>query len=294
MERDGRLSLLAPAAAATKDLDAMVRGRESWVWAKLAEKELLLRAWRPRKFVHGEGHLYLGRSYRLALVGSDEPETPPIRLRGGFLELRRDRLATADEDVASWYRARGREWLPRRVAQHLPRFGLAPSPIDVREIGHRWASCSEHGLHFHWRVMTLPPAIVDYVIAHELAHVAERHHDKAFWALLRRAMPDFEQRREWLATNGAGSRVAVHGMPWPRTNWSQTRSGLSREPGWGGLRSMIRSRFRSTPWKHSVQCGPSAAVLNEPLQFSRRHERLACRRGQPQSIAAEKRVEGAT
>lgn len=178
---------------------------ETWVWTQLAEKELLLRAWRPKEFVPGETHLYLGRSYRLALVDRHDLGASPVRLRGGFFELRRDQRERAAEHFAAWYRARGREWLPGRINQQLPRFGLRPAPVDVRDIGHRWGSCSERGLHFHWRVMTLPPPIIDYVIAHELAHVTERHHDKTFWLLLRRAMPDYERRREWLATNGAGA-----------------------------------------------------------------------------------------
>lgn len=203
VERDGSLAVLAPPTITTDELRDIVRTRETWLWTKLAEKEVLMRAWRPKEYVAGESHAYLGRHYRLALVDQTESRPPPLRLVGGFFELRRDQRDRAAEHFGAWYRARGREWLTKRVRRHLSRFGLAEGPIDVRDLGYRWGSCGERGLHFNWRVMTLPPQIADYVIVHELAHVLEPRHDRAFWSLVARAMPDFERRREWLALHGA-------------------------------------------------------------------------------------------
>jgi predicted metal-dependent hydrolase len=203
VERDGALAVLAPAAATTDELRDVIRTRETWLWAKLAEKEILTRAWSPKQYVAGEGHAYLGRHYRLMFVDQNERSQPPLRLFGGFFALRRDQRDWAAEHFAGWYRSRGREWLTKRVRRHLLRFGLAEGPVDVRDLGYRWGSCGERALHFHWRVMTLPPQVADYVIVHELAHMIEPRHDRAFWALVARVMPDYERRREWLAHHGA-------------------------------------------------------------------------------------------
>lgn len=203
VERDGSLAVLAPTDIPAEQLLEIVRSREGWFWTKLAEKELLLRTWRPKDYVAGESHSYLGRHYRLALVDATGRSHPPLRLRGGFFELRRDQQDRAGEHFAAWYRARGREWLATRIQRHLTHFELPEAPLDVRDLGFRWGSCGDRGLHFHWRLMTLPPAIVDYVIVHELAHVRTGRHDRAFWSQVRRVMPDYERRREWLALNGA-------------------------------------------------------------------------------------------
>lgn len=200
VERDGSLVVRAPSDIEEDELARMVRGREIWIFTKLSEREMLLRAWRPKEYVPGEGFMYLGRRYRLRLT--DDPDAPALHFRSGWFDLQRD-LQPAGADVfAAWYARRGREWLPSRVKRFDNRVGVKPGPVEVRDLGYRWGSCGLRRLHFHWRVMTLPPRIIDYVIVHELAHMAEPHHKEAFWERVRQAMPDFEERRRWLALHG--------------------------------------------------------------------------------------------
>jgi hypothetical protein len=68
----------------------------------------------------------------------------------------------------------------------------------------RWASCDAHGnLRFNWRIIQAPMRLVDYVVAHELAHLRHEDHAKAYWALLGKIMPDYELRRRILGALGA-------------------------------------------------------------------------------------------
>ena len=60
----------------------------------------------------------------------------------------------------------------------------------------RWASCAADGtLRFSWRVMTLEPDLIDYIVVHELAHLSVRNHSPAFWAVVAQVMPDAKARR---------------------------------------------------------------------------------------------------
>jgi predicted metal-dependent hydrolase len=201
VERDGSLTVRAPMAAEDHELARLVRSREVWIYSKLAEKEMLLRAWKPKEYVAGEGFMYLGRRYRLRLV--DDPAAPDVRFTSGWFEMRRDVVEAGADVFARWYADRAREWLAARAHRHGIRAGVVAKPIEVRDLGYRWGSCGVRRLHFHWRVMTLPPRIIDYVIVHELAHVNEPHHKAPFWERVRQMMPDFEQRRTWLAVHGA-------------------------------------------------------------------------------------------
>jgi predicted metal-dependent hydrolase len=203
VERDGSLVVRAPQDADTDELAKLVRSREVWIYGKLAEKEALLRAWRPKEYVPGEGFLYLGRRYRLRLIDPTDKSAPSLQLADSWFELRRDRQFAAKEFFESWYRARGQEWLAQRVRRFLDRLGIEPAPINVQDLGFRWGSCGVRSLNFHWRTMTLPPRIIDYVIVHELAHILEPHHDDAFWERVARVLPDYEERRSWLAMHGA-------------------------------------------------------------------------------------------
>ena len=205
VERDGGLVVAAPDDCDAAALIEAVRARRFWVYTKLAEKERLFRPRRAREYVAGEGFYYLGHSYRLRLVPATPgaPPRPPLRLHQGRFELLADERGHGREHFVSWYRGHALPWLGRRVALLAPRFGVAPPAVRVRDLGYRWGSCSAGAaVNFHWRTILLPASIAEYIVAHELVHLAERAHSPAFWARLERAMPDYARRKRWLAERG--------------------------------------------------------------------------------------------
>jgi predicted metal-dependent hydrolase len=170
------------------------------VYSKLAEKETHRQPRSRKEFVTGEGFSYLGRSYRLLLVGAQDR---PLKLEGGRFKLRRSDAGEGRAHFVEWYAAHARPWLSDRVDRFAGKVGVTPTRIDVRDLGHRWGSCGAGGnLNFHWAVILLPPGVVEYVIVHELAHLREPRHSPEFWLLVERALPDLERRRGWLTQNG--------------------------------------------------------------------------------------------
>jgi predicted metal-dependent hydrolase len=80
-----------------------------------------------------------------------------------------------------------------------------PSSIDVRELGHRWASCSPAGnLAFHWKCMMAPLTIIDYLVVHELCYFHHLDHTDDFCNEVDKTLPDYLERKEWPRKNGAG------------------------------------------------------------------------------------------
>ena len=157
--------------------------------------------------VHGEGFLYLGRSYRLKMVALDDGQAP-LRLHQGWFLLDRDQQARAREHFIRWYIEHAEPWLGRRVELFKDRVGVRPRDVHVRDLGARWGSCNRQGdLNFHWRSILLPPRVVEYLVVHELVHLHEPHHTPDFWRRLERAMPDFPARKRWLAENGVTADV---------------------------------------------------------------------------------------
>lgn len=201
VDRDGELVISAPTGCATDVLESFVREKRFWLYTKLAEKEALQEeAVRPRQFVSGEGFPYLGRSYRLRLV---EEQDVPLKLERGRFLLRRSHAAEGRATLISWYAARARPWLEHRVPRFVSRVGASPSSIDVRDLGFRWGSCGRNGtVSFHWATVLMPPAVIDYVIVHELVHLLEPNHTPEFWRAVERTMPDFEARRRRIAELG--------------------------------------------------------------------------------------------
>jgi predicted metal-dependent hydrolase len=83
--------------------------------------------------------------------------------------------------------------------------GLPFGRVTLRDTRSRWGSCTSAGdLMFSWRLIMAPSAVLDYVVAHEVAHLAEMNHSDRFWAQVERLFPDHAAPRAWLRRNGAG------------------------------------------------------------------------------------------
>lgn len=201
VERDGSLTLVAPAGTPAVSLRAAVKPRQVWLHRKLLEKDRLTPPTAPKRYLAGEGFYYLGRSHRLLVVDN---APAPLRLHQGRFELDRAELPCAREHFVRWYKAQAQPRLEHDVLSFKRRLEVEPAGVALRDLAYRWGSCSPRGtLLFHWRVAMLPARIARYIVLHELAHLREPHHGKAFWALLERTLPDYDQYRSWLDKNGA-------------------------------------------------------------------------------------------
>jgi len=198
VDRGGELLVHAPESAATGELARWARSRLLWVHRKLAVKQALSPQVRQPEFVTGETFRYLGRSRRLVIVAQQDE---PLRSDGLRFLLRRDARESAANHFRNWYIAVGGPWILKRVGLFASRAGASPKKIALRDLGFRWGSCGRSGVvYFNWKLLQLPVRVVDYVIAHELAHLREPHHRPEFWRILDATLPDWRDRREELET----------------------------------------------------------------------------------------------
>lgn len=101
------------------------------------------------------------------------------------------------------YIAAAREYFPKRAAHFQQFTGGIYSRITIRDQKTRWGSCSARGtLSFNWRLMLAPPAILDYVVVHELCHLTHMNHSPAFWQAVEAVCPDYRDSRRWLKEHG--------------------------------------------------------------------------------------------
>jgi predicted metal-dependent hydrolase len=200
VDRQGELTLAVPTECSSAKIERFARDRKFWVYTKLAEKERLFKPRPQKEFIEGEGFLYLGRSYRLKYV-QDQPEA--FKLVNGRLCARVPLSGKTRKFLVDWYSERLKNILTERMRGIEVDVGNHPTGVRVQDLGFRWGSCGKAGnVYFHWKVAMLPLRIVDYVITHELVHLRIPHHTPEFWRKLERVMPDYEQRKEWLAKHG--------------------------------------------------------------------------------------------
>ena len=211
VDAPGIVTVAAPVDTPPEHLEALVRRRAGWIIKHDGEAAAALP---PRRFVSGESLPYLGRSVPLTVhpVDGDQVEVcfhhwqfdvdEPRSLDG---DGRLDAVRSAFE---AWYRDRAALKLPPRVDRIASLLGVRPTRILVRGQRKRWASCAPDGtLRFNWRTVMAPPALVDYIVAHELAHLRVRGHGPDYWAVVAQAVPDYRLRREQL--RDIGSRLSI-------------------------------------------------------------------------------------
>ncbi len=202
VERDGTLVLTAPTDCPAAVIEQVAQRKQLWVYKKLAERETQVQPGTAKEFVSGAGFYYLGRSYRLLLV-EPAPIVPALRLYQGRFMLRRDEQQQGQAHFIAWYTQHSQPWLQERVDRLATRIEVSPQRVHIQDLGFRWGACTSAGtIYFHWRAILLPLPIIEYLIAHELVHLREPHHGSAFWQCLKRSVPDYVDRKRWLAEHG--------------------------------------------------------------------------------------------
>ena len=194
---DGFVEIEAPEHAKREDIAKAVQKRAKWIFTHVADARARFEHVLPREYVSGEQMLYLGRRFSLKVKQGSRNERS-VKLKGALLEVTTDDRSrdAVRALVKSWYRGKAQDYFVERlrtVANGLP-WKVDPPPIRLREMKKRWGSCAVDG------AMTLNPALVkaprqciDYVIVHELCHLREHNHSRAFFRLMGRVLPGWER-----------------------------------------------------------------------------------------------------
>jgi predicted metal-dependent hydrolase len=197
-------------------IEAFLRERSAWVLRHLDELARERDAARARGGIRDGGLIsYRGELHR-------------IRVRAEALRGRRSTVERAGGDsedelvvsvasgerrpleriLTAWLRERASEAIDAAIAAHGPPLGVRPSKVDLRDPRSRWGSASRAGrLMFSWRLVLAPPASLETVVVHELAHLRAFGHGPAFWALVAARRPSHLADRAWLRRNSH----ALHG-----------------------------------------------------------------------------------
>lgn len=191
----GPVTLVTPRFISQARALRFVEEHARWLGEKLAGRPT------PVDFSHGAEIPFRGHMHRLiskpqargaVLCASNEIHVP-----GGQLHLARR--------LTDWLKREARAAITGAVAEHAAAFERAPARITIRDQKSRWGSCSPNGnMSFSWRLILAPPEILDYVCAHETAHLAQMNHSGKFWQLVQSRIADPDSAEGWLARHGAG------------------------------------------------------------------------------------------
>jgi hypothetical protein len=163
--------------------------------------------WLARALARHPGQVVVGDGTRLP-VGGQEVEIAAIGgpRRAPYLENGRLIVpgpGAPGPRIAAFLKARAHDALVPAAGRYAAMLGQRPKAISLRDTRSRWGSCSNRGrLSFSWRLAMAPPGVLDYVVAHETAHLVEMSHAARYWEVVERILPDYRRHRAWLKREG--------------------------------------------------------------------------------------------
>jgi predicted metal-dependent hydrolase len=212
--RDARLLIQAPTWATRRQIEEVIQEKSRWIRDKLKinQERMALLALQDSQWRPGGRIPYLGIMIELRLDGSREArfEGDPRSPQAGSLLF----LPLPDGADDGRIQERAQAWLQEQARRDFDvrlqhSLALAGQRIDrwaLSAAQGRWGSCtSQRRIRLNWRLIHLPPALIDYVIAHEVAHLKEMNHGPAFWREVERLCPDFKSARDALARHHPAS-----------------------------------------------------------------------------------------
>ena len=191
---DGKVELVLPRGTSARDGLGFARTQTQWLTDQMSRIGV------GAPFSDGACFPLLGRTVNIRLV---EGRSAIPSLDGTTL-LVTGRADTLPGRVHRWIRSRALEEIGPRANAMGTEIGRTPSRVSVRDTRSRWGSCSRAGnLSFSWRLVMAPEHVLDYVVAHEVAHLRHLDHSDRFWTLVAAICPTHKTARSWLRRNGA-------------------------------------------------------------------------------------------
>lgn len=201
------MEVRAPKGLPKSEIDKFVCAKDPWI-----QKHLHLRAQRALQKAdfaptYGDKLLLQGAEYPIRAkagnrIGFDgacfylPPGLSPEEIRHALVQI---------------YRMAAKKILLQKAVRFAGQMGVTPAAVKINGAKTRWGSCSgKNSINFSWRLAMAPPAVIDYVVVHELAHIREHNHSDRFWAVVAEVLPDYQARRQGLSA----LQERLHGENW--------------------------------------------------------------------------------
>lgn len=194
---DAKLLVRAPRWALSSTIENILRERESWIQSRLQKVSVHLQHAPQKTLISGDTIFFLGERISVFFIAGKQK---PFHEKGMLFV---GEIGDSKMLIEDWYRKQMKTLLPEKIAGYAQAIGKSPSSFRVTGAEKRWGSCSSTGnLNFSWRLCMAPEWVIDYVVAHETAHLLEMNHSSRFWKHVEHLFPCFREAKHWLKEHG--------------------------------------------------------------------------------------------
>ncbi len=199
IEPGGRsLKMTVPPGLRERDVEDFLDRHSGWLRTRLARQNA------GARIEDGSDILLRGITHRIVHTGQLRGLTQSIDSEIGHVLSVSGLEDHLPRRIADFLKKEARKDLEVLVARYARRVGKPVKSLSLKDTRSRWGSCSWDGkLSFSWRIVMAPPTVIDYLAAHEVAHLREMNHGRAFWKLCEELCPHMDQAKSWLKRHGS-------------------------------------------------------------------------------------------
>lgn len=199
----GEIEVQAPKR--TPDETVLQVLEDKWDLIQQTLKEIKDRMNGPREKVYDkeEHFLYLGNTYPITIIKDNNITQDHVVLEGEKLHLYVKQLDDEryKQALKRFYYQQCKVLVEKSISYYQSYFKTKPRSIRITDSKSTWGTCdSKLQLTFSWRLAMAPPEVIDYVVVHEMCHMVHLNHDRSFWRLVGKIMPDYKEKENWLAS----------------------------------------------------------------------------------------------
>lgn len=185
-----------PSHASSVKAQAFIDSHRQWVMDRIEELPEFI------PFEHGSVIPVLGRDVEIVVVRSDKRKSTHIELQDHVLYVETN-LEDYEPRIKRFLKKVAREYLTDILEEKTAKIDRAAKKIQIRDTKSRWGSCStEGGISLSWRLIFAPLSAMDYVVAHEAAHLIHMNHSKQFWSLCEKLSLSYDEGKKWMREHG--------------------------------------------------------------------------------------------
>ncbi len=198
----GHIEVRVPKETPENSIIQLIEGK--WDWLQRTRKEMIARTAGKKEKVYENGEVfqYLGDNYSIEIVLDIHCKQDHAVIEGDklILYVKQNEEERIKQALKRFYYQKCKAIVEKRIRFYQSNFKMKPRSIRISDNKSSWGTCDSNlQLTFNWKLAMAPLEVIDYIVVHEMCHMVHMNHDRSFWRLVGKILPDYERQKSWLA-----------------------------------------------------------------------------------------------
>ncbi|MCH6267183.1 M48 family metallopeptidase [Neobacillus citreus] len=197
----GNVEVQAPRGTSDEKVLQLLEDKWDIIQQKLMEMKGRLDGPQEKVYEHGESFLYLGNTYPIEIIEDVTIMQEHVQFKEDrlYIYVKQHDLEKIQQALKRFYYQQCKALVEKSISSYQSHFKTKPRGIRITDSKTTWGTCdSKLQLTFNWRLAMAPQEVIDYVVVHEMCHMVHLNHDRSFWRLVGKLMPDYKEKEDWL------------------------------------------------------------------------------------------------